>query len=78
MTIEVPSHPGVLIIDPTVTVVATLDRPTEQTFQPSVVLESGANIRIHYDLPAQPYVNGTWSDADVQAAVDAHLSTLAQ
>jgi hypothetical protein len=76
MTIEIPSHPGVLLTDPAITVVATIDRPTEKTFQPAIVLESGPNIRIHYDLPAQPYVDDNWTDSDVQAAVAAHLSTL--
>jgi hypothetical protein len=77
MTIVVPSHPGVHLIDPVVTVVGTIDRPLEQTYQPSVILECGPNICIHYELPACPYVDGTWHDEDVQAAVEAHLASLA-
>lgn len=76
MTITVPTHPGVLITDPTITVVATVDRPVERTFQPSILLEAGPSISIHYELPPLPYVNNTWTDTDVQHAVEQHLATL--
>lgn len=76
MTIVVPSHPGVELTDPVVTVVGTIDRPLDQTFQPAILLDCGANICIHYELPVFPYVNGSWDDDDVHAAVSAHLLTL--
>jgi len=31
---------------------------------------------IAHELPAQPYVNGTWDDADVMAAVENYLKTI--
>jgi hypothetical protein len=74
-TYKVPSHPGVLIVDPEVLVVCTLDRPPQQQFQPSIEFVC-ENLRIHHDLPSQAYVNGTWTDEDVRAAVAAHLVTL--
>lgn len=75
-TYTVPTHPGVLIADPEVTVASTLDLPAERQFVPAILFRVGENICIHHDLPPQPYVNGTWTDEDVAAAVSAHLVTL--
>lgn len=75
-TYAVPSHPGVLIVDPTVVVVSTIDRPLQQQFQPAIEFVRGERVRIHHDLPPQPYVAGTWTDEDVEQAVAAHLVTL--
>lgn len=75
-TYAVPSHPGLLLVDPEVIIVSTLDLPRLQRYRPSIELVMGDHVRIHHDLPEQPYVDGTWTDADVSASVEAHLLTL--
>jgi len=76
MRIELKSHKGVIMIDPTVELQTTLDNPINETFTPSVVFIDGDRIRIAHDLSAQPYVNGTWTDEDVQSAIDKYLDSI--
>ena len=71
----VPLHPGLLIVEPTVEVISTIDWPQDESFQPAIILRT-AYCEIYHELPAQPYVNGTWSDEDVYNAIAAHLETI--
>jgi hypothetical protein len=76
MKYELPTHVGVILEDPEIIVASTLDLPTEEKFQPAIIVVVEPNIRLHYELPKQPYVNGSWMDSDVLDAIAAHLSTL--
>jgi hypothetical protein len=56
-----------------------LDLPQAQTFTPLIALKGEAlTYSIAHELPAQPYVNGTWDDVDVMAAVESYLKTIAR
>ncbi|MCW5900475.1 MAG: hypothetical protein KIT10_14520 [Flavobacteriales bacterium] len=76
MRLQLDTHPGVILEDPEWQVLHTVDRPAEQTFTPTIVLDCGPNLRVLHRLPPQPYVNGTWGDEHVSAAVQAYLPTL--
>lgn len=78
MTIQLESHPGVTLLDPEWTVISTLDDPIAETFAPTIVLSDGERVRIAYTLPPQPYVLGTWTDADVLASVAKHLAEIGE
>lgn len=54
---------------------STLDNPKDETFTPTVVFVSGKT-RIANQLPPQPYVNGTWSDKDVNDAVENYIQLI--
>jgi hypothetical protein len=72
------THPEITVTDPTIEVVSVLDLPQSQTFTPMIQLKGEAmTYSIAHELPAQPYVNGTWDDADVMASVENYLKTIA-
>ena len=76
MKIELDSHKGVIMINPIVELISTLDNPIKETFTPSLVFIDGDRIRIGHDLPPQPYVKGTWTDEDVQNAINKYLQSI--
>ena len=72
------THPEITVTDPSIEVVSVLDLPQAHTFTPLITLKDKAmTYSIAHELPAQPYVNGTWDDVDVMAAVDKYLKTIA-
>lgn len=72
--IKIESH-NIELNDFTYEIHSTLDNPNDETFTVSIVFVSGMT-RIFNQLPPQPYVNGTWNDADVQKAVEVYLKTI--
>jgi hypothetical protein len=79
MKYTLSTHPEITVTDPSVEVVSVLDLPQAQTFTPLIALKDEAmTYSIAHELPAQPYVNGTWDDVDVMAAVDKYLKTIAR
>lgn len=74
-TFEVDTHPGVTIVNPEIELVTTVDIARDEVFQPTVIIHA-ENIKIYHVLPLQPYVNGTWEDEDVQAAIINYFTEL--
>ena len=75
MKFELESHIGVTLVDPEIKLRGTFDDPTNETFTPSILFVS-PNINIAHTLPAQPYVDGTWTDEDVQTSIDNYLNEI--
>lgn len=75
MTFTIATHQDRTFIDPTITVVETVDHPLAETFTPRVIISDSTGEYSH-TLPAQPYVNGTWTDADVEQAVHDYFNSL--
>lgn len=75
MKFEVKTHPGVVITDPVIEVVRTIDDPLKHTFTPCVHITFGESC-IYHELPAHPYVNGTWSDKNVDDAVTTYFNSI--
>lgn len=75
MKYTVDTHEGVIIENPEIELIGTFDNPIEQTFKPSILFKFGDS-KIHHELPPQPYVNGTWTDVNVELAIENHLKTL--
>jgi len=69
--IKLESH-NVEMEDFTTEIHSTIDNPNNETFTPTVVFISGAN-KIANTLPPQPYVNGTWTDDDIQKSIDEYI-----
>lgn len=76
MTIELESHKGVKMVNPTVELISTLDNPIKETFTPELVFVDGDRIRISHTMPPQPYVKGTWTDEDVDNAINKYLQSI--
>jgi hypothetical protein len=76
MKFELDTHPGLIIENPEVILVSTLDLPVEQKFQPSVIFIVEPNINIFHQLPMFDYVDGSWDDEDVQAAINSYLNSI--
>lgn len=72
--IKLESH-NVELDDFTYEVHSTLDNPNGETFTPTVIFISGKT-RIANTLPPQPYVNGTWTDQDVENAVQEYIKSI--
>lgn len=72
--IRIDSH-NIELSDFTHEIHSTLDNPNDQTFTPSIVFISGTT-RIFNTLPSQPYVNGTWTDEDVNTAINEHIKSI--
>ena len=77
MKFELETHPGVIMIDPTITIVRTIDDPIKQTFEPHLLFTDGDRIKIYHVMPEQPYVNGTWLDNTVSKSVETYLKIIA-
>jgi hypothetical protein len=77
MKIEVITHNEILE-DPIVELEKTIDIPKNETFIPCIVLVDKDNPKRRFAqyLPEQPYINGTWTDEDVQNAIDQHLKII--
>lgn len=75
MTFTIPTHQDRTFIDPTITVVETVDNPINKTFTPRVIISDNTGDYSH-TLPAQDYVNGTWEDQDVLNSVENHFNSL--
>lgn len=75
MRFELDTHKGVILVNPTIELIGTFDNPIDETFTPTIVFVD-VNIRIGHSLPAQPYINDTWTDEDVQNAIDNYLASI--
>lgn len=76
MRFELATHPGLILIDPDVQVVQTIDDDINDTFTPHLLFINGES-RIYHVMPPQPYVNGTWTNATRDNAVRAYLESIA-
>ena len=76
MRIELDTHKGVILENPTIELMGTYDDPINETFTPTIRLTDGENVKPWHDLPPQPYVKGTWTDEDVQNAIDKYLNEI--
>lgn len=72
--IKIESH-NVELDDFTYEVHSTLDNPNDETFTVTVVFVSGST-RIANALPSAPYVNGTWTDQDVENAIQEYIKSI--
>lgn len=72
--IKLESH-NVELDDFSYEVHSTLDNPNDETFTVTVVFISGSN-KIANTLPPQPYVNGTWTDQDVENAIQEYIKSI--
>lgn len=78
MRIILPTHLDVELIDPEYTWTC-LDDPQSETFTPTInfaATHNGVNFTIPHALTPQPYVNGTWGDAEVDKAVEDYLNEI--
>ena len=74
--IRLESHPGVDLINPKIERLGTFDDHIKKTFTPTIVFVVEPNIRIAHNMPAQPYVNGTWEDEDVENAIQEYIKSI--
>lgn len=72
--IKIESH-NVELDDFTYEVHSTLDNPKDETFTVTVIFVSGKN-RIAAIIPSAPYVNGTWTDQDVENAIQEYIKSI--
>lgn len=72
--IKIESH-NIELNDFTYEIHSTLDNPNDGTFTVSIVFISGMT-RIFNQLPPHPYVNGTWTDEDVQNTVTNYIKSI--
>lgn len=72
--IKIESH-NVELDDFTYEVNSTLDNPNDETFTVTVVFVSGST-RIANTLPSASYVNGTWTDQDVENAIQNYIKSI--
>lgn len=77
MRIEVTTHNEILE-DPIVEIGRTIDDAKAKIFIPMVIFVDPKDERRRFAnyLPAQPYVNDTWEDSDVQNAIDNYLKSI--
>lgn len=76
MRIILESHPGLVLVDPTVEILRTIDDDVNDTFTPQLLFIHGES-RIFHEMPPQPYVDGSWTNDDRDEAVSAYVSGLA-
>jgi hypothetical protein len=69
---------NITLEDPIVELDYTVDNPKNETFMPVIVLVDKINpaIRIGHELPPQPYVEGTWTDEDVENAIQEYIKSI--
>jgi hypothetical protein len=72
--IKINSH-DIELQDFTYEVHSTLDNPNDETFTVTVVFVSGST-RIANTIPSYPYVNGTWTDEDVENAIQNYIKSI--
>lgn len=78
MKIEVSTHPGLIIINPSVEIHYITDFPSQKSFSPTIILidEESPKIRIGHTLPPTPYINDTWDDNDVSNYINEYLEQI--
>lgn len=78
MKIEVSTHPGLIISNPTIEIYYTMDDPNGKTFTPTIILidEENPRIRIGHTLPPHPYINDAWDDMDVSNYINEYLEKI--
>ena len=72
--IKIESH-NVELDDFTYEVHSTLDNPNDETFTVTVVFVSGST-RIANTIPASAYKKGTWTDEDVENAIQNYIKSI--
>lgn len=72
--IKIESH-NVELDDFTYEVHSTLDNPNDETFTITVVFVSGST-RIANTIPASAYIKGTWTDKDVENAIQNYIKSI--
>lgn len=72
--IKLDSH-DIELEDFTYEVHSTLDNQNDETFTITVVFVSGKN-RIANTIPPSSYVNGTWTDEDVENAIQEYIKSI--
>jgi hypothetical protein len=72
--IKIESH-NVELDDFTYEVHSTLDNPNDETFTVTVVFVSGST-RIANTIPASAYIKGTWTDEDVENAIQNYIKSI--
>lgn len=77
MRIEISTHNEILE-NPIVEIDKTIDVPKDQVFIPVIVLidKDNPTRRFGQYLPPQPYVKGTWTDTDVEAAIAKYIDEI--
>jgi len=75
MTFTIETHTDRTFTNPSIQVVETVDHPLAETFTPRVIISDSTGEYSH-TLPPQPYVNGTWTDEDVEASVTNYFNSL--
>lgn len=77
MKVYIATHDETLI-DPIVELDKTIDYSSRKVFVPVVILIDRENERRRFGqfLPEQPYVNDSWTDEDVQSAVDNYIQSM--
>lgn len=77
MKIEISTHNEILV-NPIIELDRTVDNPKNQTFTPVIIIIDANDQRRRFGqfLPEQPYINGTWTDDDVENAISQHLKQI--
>lgn len=77
MKIEVTTHNEILT-DPIIELERTIDDAKKETFMPLIIIIDRDNLERRFGqyLPAQPYVNGTWTDEDVENAIANYIDQI--
>jgi len=75
MRIEIPNYEGLLIEDFEVILYKIVDYPIMNKFQPIIIIKS-KNINIMHECDFFDYVNNTWTNEDVDNALDNYLKKL--
>jgi hypothetical protein len=79
MKLILNSHPDITLIEPVFKLVKTIDYPESETFVPCLEFEvdnSEVKFKIYHELPPQPYVNGSWTDVDVDNAIKTYFESI--
>ena len=78
MKFELNTHPGLIINNPTIEIYYVVDYPQHKTFAPTIIFIDGDSpkIRIGHVMSQQPYVNDTWTDEDVENAINKYLNEI--
>jgi hypothetical protein len=75
MKIELPLYQGLIIDNFTYEVSRTIDFSKDQKFMP-VILITAKNINIMHECDMFDYINNTWTDKDVENAIESYLKKL--
>ena len=75
MKIILSTHLEIELVDPAVEIISTLDDPINQTFTPTILFVCGEN-KIGHTIPASAYIKGTWTDEDVENAIQEYIKSI--